>query len=164
MEYVMGRRYLIPVSCDMAATHHYYYLMGNVSLVCIVHYTSKNRTLVIYPPKPSNEAERLSSLYSYGILDTLPEENIDAISRIASEICGTQMSLVSLIDADRQWFKSARGIEAGETAREESFCAHAILTPKELFEVPDSSKDERFSIILLLRANRMWRFTPAYLW
>ncbi len=96
--------------------------------------------------KPENDIERLSSLYSYNILDSLPEENVDAITRIASEICGTKMSLVTLIDANRQWFKSATGYGevGGETERDLSFCAHAILTPKEIFEVSDSSKDERF--------------------
>lgn len=99
---------------------------------------------MIKPGRPSNDMERLSALYSYNILDTLPEENVDAITRIASEICGTKMSLVTLIDANRQWFKSTVGLDPGETERDLSFCAHAILTPKEIFEVPDSSKDERF--------------------
>lgn len=101
---------------------------------------------MIIPAKPANDIERLSSLYSYNILYTLPEENIDAVTRIASEICGTRMSLVSLIDSHRQWFKSAKGFgePGGETDREHSFCAHAILKPDELMIVPDSSKDERF--------------------
>lgn len=98
------------------------------------------------PAKPDNDMERLSSLYSYNILDSLPEENVDAITRIASEICGTKMSLVTLIDSHRQWFKSVVGFgePGGETERDLSFCAHAILSPQEIFEVPDAGKDERF--------------------
>lgn len=96
--------------------------------------------------KPQNDIERLSSLYSYNILDSLPDENIDAITRIASEICGTSISLVSLIDDDRQWFKSTIGFgeQGGETERGVSFCAHAILDPGEMFIVTDPAKDERF--------------------
>ncbi|MBS1587157.1 MAG: GAF domain-containing sensor histidine kinase [Bacteroidetes bacterium] len=96
------------------------------------------------PKKPDNEQQRLAALYEYNILDTLPEAEFDAITRIASQICGTPISLVTIIDADRQWFKSKVGMEAAETSREVSFCGHAILNPREIFEVPDSARDERF--------------------
>jgi signal transduction histidine kinase len=93
---------------------------------------------------PLNESERLKSLYKYNILDTLPEEDFDAITNIAASICKTPISLVSIIDKDRQWFKSHHGLNSTETPRDISFCSHSILTPNELFIVNDATKDERF--------------------
>ncbi len=100
---------------------------------------------MIPAPKPANEAKRLSALYEYNILDTIPEDDYDDITRIAAEICDMPISLISIIDNDRQWFKSRIGLDPSETHRDLAFCAHAILDPNEMFVVPDPSKDERFA-------------------
>ncbi|TVZ54880.1 GAF sensor signal transduction histidine kinase [Lutibacter sp. Hel_I_33_5] len=96
------------------------------------------------PIVPTNEDARLESLFSYDVLDTLPEEEYDAITKIASEICDTPIALISLVDPERQWFKSHHGLDSNQTSRDVAFCAHAINQPDELFIIPDASKDERF--------------------
>lgn len=100
---------------------------------------------MIIPAIPKNEKERLSALYQYQILDTLPQEDMDNITRLASEICQTPVSMISLIDTNRQWFKSHYGTDTTETPREIAFCAHAINYPNSTFIVPDSRKDKRFA-------------------
>ena len=95
------------------------------------------------PVMPENEAARLEALHRYRILDTEPERSFDDLTLLASHICGTPMALISLVDADRQWFKSRIGIAISETARAVSFCAHAI-NHRDLFIVPDARHDERF--------------------
>jgi len=95
-------------------------------------------------PIPDYEAERLKALDSYKVLDSLPEAGFDEITKLASEICETPISLISLIDKDRQWFKSSYGLDVTETERDYAFCNHAIANPKEVMIVPDSLKDERF--------------------
>ena len=96
------------------------------------------------PGTPSNEAARLRALKRYNILDTLPEKDFDDITRIASEICQTPIATITLIDENRQWFKSKVGLVDQETSRDIAFCAHAILQPEEMLIVPDSREDERF--------------------
>ena len=95
------------------------------------------------PVVPEHEAARLEALHRYQILDTEPERSFDDLTLLASSICGTPMALITLVDADRQWFKSRIGIPLTETARAVSFCAHAIQH-RDLFIVPDARHDERF--------------------
>lgn len=95
-------------------------------------------------PLPTGETERLSALYHLNVLDTPQEQEFDDIVALASTICDVPMSLVSLIDADRQWFKARIGVEERETSRDVSFCAHAILG-KDLMVVPDARRDTRFA-------------------
>jgi len=99
---------------------------------------------MIIPEKPHNESERIKALRSYGVLDTLSEKEYDQLTAIASQICGCKMSLISLVDEDRQWFKARVGLDVSETAREFAFCAHAIHEPRKTLVVPDARLDNRF--------------------
>lgn len=96
------------------------------------------------PPLPANEMLRLQALYDLSILDSPREKNFDDITAIASMICDVPMSIISLVDAERQWFKSSIGLDGTETARDVAFCAHAILQPQQMTIVPDALLDKRF--------------------
>jgi anti-sigma regulatory factor (Ser/Thr protein kinase) len=90
-----------------------------------------------------DETARLAALRKYRILDTDPEQAFDDLTLLASHICGTPIALISLVDADRQWFKSKIGISIAETSRSISFCTHAI-GQRELYVVPDARKNATF--------------------
>ncbi|GAB3934484.1 sensor histidine kinase [Mucilaginibacter myungsuensis] len=96
-------------------------------------------------PLPDNEADRLAALRSYNILDTAEEDDFDELTTLASAICQTPIALISLVDDSRQWFKSHKGLDARETPKNVSFCAHAIASPNEVMMVNDASQDPRFT-------------------
>lgn len=100
---------------------------------------------MIPPSIHPEETNRLDALRSYDILDTLPEQDYENITTLASEICQTPISLISLVDDERQWFKSNHGLTVRETPRAFSFCAHGILNPSEILIVTDSREDVRFA-------------------
>jgi len=99
---------------------------------------------MIIPRTPEDEVNRLGALRDYSILDTMPEKEYDDITFLASQICKTPISLISLIDDKRQWFKSNQGLNATETPRDLAFCAHAINDKNNILIVPNAEKDERF--------------------
>lgn len=107
---------------------------------------------------PDNESERLAALRSYDILDTDPERAFDDLTEVAAQLCGTPISLVSLVDAERQWFKSRVGLEASETPRRVAFCSHAILEPDQVLIVPDACLDERFADNPITTGDPLVRF------
>jgi diguanylate cyclase (GGDEF)-like protein len=98
---------------------------------------------MLVAPKPENESTRLATLRTLRILDTPPEERFDRLTRLARHLFDVPIALVSLIDENRQWFKSCTGLEARETPRDVSFCSHAILQD-DLLMIPDARADSRF--------------------
>jgi GAF domain-containing protein len=108
-------------------------------------------------PLPANEKRRLEVLWKYDVLDTPPEQALDDLTQLAASICDTPVAMISLVDEHRQWFKSRLGIEEAETARDISFCAHAILK-QEVMVVPDAHRDERFAHSPLVTTKPHIRF------
>lgn len=108
-------------------------------------------------PFSNNEPARLKALHRYNILDTLPEETYDRITRLASRLLDAPVALISLVDSDRQWFKSAQGLEVQETPRSMAFCAHAILGD-EVMIVSNASNDPRFQNNPLVTGDPNIRF------
>ena len=106
---------------------------------------------------PDNEALRLRDLYNTELLDTPHEKEFDDIVKLASELCQMPISLISLVDANRQWFKARVGLDVDETNRDISFCSHAILQDN-LFEIPDASLDSRFNDNPLVLENPAIRY------
>ena len=110
------------------------------------------------PKKPTTEKERLSELESLNVLDTEGDERLDALVKLASEIADTPVALISLVDSQRQWFKSKVGVDEEETHRDISFCGHAININDGIFEIKDATKDERFNDNPLVVDNPSIRF------
>lgn len=104
------------------------------------------KTHMFAPQIPINEKERLNALLSYQILDSAPEKDFDDIVKLASEICHMPISMITLVDKDRSWFKATIGIDVDfkESTREVSFCAHAINNPNETFIISNAAEDNRF--------------------
>ena len=109
------------------------------------------------PIMSSNEAARVSALQKYAILDSEPEQAFDDLTLLASYVCKTSIALISLIDENRQWFKSKVGISATETSRDIAFCSTAIQQP-DVFVVPDALQDERFRTNPLVVSDPNIRF------
>jgi len=113
------------------------------------------------PEIPSNETERLHALSSLDILDTQPSAKFDRITRLCQRLFNVPIALVSLVDENRQWFKSCQGLSVSETSRDISFCGHAILG-SEIFVINDASKDLRFSDNPLVTDDPNIRFYAGY--
>ena len=113
---------------------------------------------MIKAEKPENEIERMRALLSFGILDTPAEEDYDNIVKLASEICGIPISLISFIDDERQWYKATHGVEIDVVPRDIAFCSHAILSAREALVVNDMSKDPRFSENPMVTGETQVRF------
>jgi two-component sensor histidine kinase len=113
-------------------------------------------------PLHPRQAERLQALHAYEMLDSDPEKDFDDIVQLASSICGTPISLVSLVDSERQWFKASVGLDISETPIENAICAHAILE-EEFLEIEDTHGDERTADNPLSTADPDLRFYAAAL-
>lgn len=116
---------------------------------------------MLEPPTPWDEAKRIARLRSLQILDTPAEERFDRITRTAMAIFKVPIALLSLIDSDRQWFKSCHGLPVRETSREVSFCGHTILRNDPLI-VEDATQDERFATNPLVRSDPSIRFYAGW--
>ena len=104
-----------------------------------------------------NEPERLEALHSYQVLDTDPEEAFNDLVQLSAFICGTPISLISLVDDERQWFKARVGLSAAQTSREHAFCQYAMLA-NDVYEVPDAAADARFAHNPLVTGDPHIRF------
>jgi CheY-like chemotaxis protein len=109
------------------------------------------------PELPDNEEDRLAALRALGLLDSAPEQRFDRFTRLATALFDVPIALVSLVDAERQWFKSCVGFDATQSSRDASFCAHAILT-REVMVVPDALSDDRFADNPLVAGEPRIRF------
>lgn len=110
----------------------------------------------VFPPR---EAERLAELYRYEVLDTKPEKALDDLVHLAAYICQAPIAVISLVDADRQWFKSKIGLDKSQTSRVIAFCAQTILSD-ELMIVPDAQADKP-PVIHWLQGSHIFAFTAV---
>lgn len=108
-------------------------------------------------PIQKNEVQRIKVLWQYDVLDTVPEEVFDELTSLAAHICGAPIALITLVDENRQWFKSKVGVTLSETGRNVSLCAHAILQ-NDLFIIPDATLDDRFKDNPLVVSSPKIRF------
>lgn len=115
------------------------------------------KTQLMSSQKPENEKKRLKVLWQYEVLDTVPEEMFDELTELAASICEAPIALISLVDEDRQWFKSKIGLSTNETAREVSFCDQAIKQTG-LYIVEDATKDKKFARSPLVTGEAGIRF------
>lgn len=119
----------------------------------------KQINLFMVPPQiPSDDQRRLRELYRYEVLDTSYEDEFNDVVKLAATICRTPIALISLMDAQRQWFKARVGIDAAEFPRNISFCGHTIATDAPVFEVNDATQDERFLDNPLVTGDPFIRF------
>ncbi|MBB5767841.1 sensor domain-containing diguanylate cyclase [Xanthomonas euroxanthea] len=130
----------------------------DASALQLFHATLLPGDAAVAAQMPANEDERLAALQDYQLLDTAPEPVYDEFTSIAAAVCRTPMALISLIDTQRQWFKSKLGMAPSETPRELSFCAHAILEPDHVMEVGDTQLDARFVRNALVTGEPKIRF------
>ena len=127
------------------------------ALVAAHENQSAGPLLPLPSPVPHDETARLAALARFDVLDSEPEREFDDLALLASRVCRTPYALISLVDRDRQWFKSRVGIDTAETRRDISICAHAILG-REVLVVPDTTADPRFSENPLVRGEPGLRF------
>ena len=106
----------------------------------------------------ADEASRQQVLDGYRIVDSLPEDTYQDIVQVAASLCETPIALMSLVDRDRQWFKARLGLDLQQTDRSQAVCGHAIRSPDHLMEVPDLSKDPRFTDISVVTGEVGARF------
>ena len=113
---------------------------------------------MIFLPQLPNEKQRLDAIYQLDILDTPYEDEYDDIVKLASSICNTPISAITLVESSRQWFKAKVGLEDRETSRNISFCGHAIAANTDLYQVEDATKSEIFFDNPLVTGNPNIRF------
>src|SRR6059058_2721903 len=90
--------------------------------------------------QPADEPQRIAELRGFGILDTEADEDYDRLVQLATVVCGAPMGALTLVDSNRQWYKSRVGLPVAQVARDKSFCSHAILEPDRLLEIPDVAR------------------------
>lgn len=112
-------------------------------------------------PVPENEEQRIQTLHDLQVLDSLPSQVFDSITELAASICGTDIALISLVDAERLWFKACRGVEVSESGRDEAFCAHTILDSETVLVVNDATQDPRFAEFPLVSSGNVRFYAGA---